>query len=195
MAYEYRCKMILVGDASTGKSSIMQAYIENTFNTDYHTTIGVEYAGKMIEIDKKKISLNIWDTSGQERFRAITAAYYRGADGIVFVYDVGDRESFNNIKDVWKKSIDKYSVDNYKAILIGNKVDTGRKRVVSTEEGKELAETLGVPFIEVSAKTRNNINSIFDKLISMIEEFKKVENNKIKPQVNKPFYKRFCTIL
>lgn len=123
---------------------------------------------RTIELDGKTIKLQIWDTAGQERFRTITSSYYRGAHGIIVVYDVTDNESFNNVKQ-WLHEIDRYACENVNKLLVGNKCDLEGKRVVSTEQGKEFADGLGIEFLETSAKTSTNVEQTFLTMASQIK--------------------------
>ena len=123
---------------------------------------------RTIELDGKTIKLQIWDTAGQERFRTITSSYYRGAHGIIVVYDVTDNESFNNVKQ-WLHEIDRYACENVNKLLVGNKSDLTSKRVVSSEQGKEFADSLGIEFLETSAKTATNVEQAFLTMASQIK--------------------------
>merc|ERR1712113_714293 len=116
-----------------------------------------------IPVEKKTIKLQIWDTAGQERFRTITSAYYRGADGIILVYDITDRESFAHVND-WLNEVNRYVNESTCKILIGNKCDNTAERVISTEEGKKKAEELDVAFIEASAKESTNVEAAFQMM-------------------------------
>merc|ERR1712060_329581 len=133
------------------------------FTDSYITTIGVDFRFKTIPVDKKTIKLQIWDTAGQERFRTITSAYYRGADGIILVYDTCDRESFNHIDD-WLDEVNRYVNESTCKILVGNKCDLTNERQVSTEEAKKKAEDLGLAFMETSAKDATNVESAFQMM-------------------------------
>merc|ERR1712113_454950 len=113
-----------------------------------------------IPVEKKTIKLQIWDTAGQERFRTITSAYYRGADGIILVYDTTNRESFSHVND-WLSEVNRYVNESTCKILIGNKCDNSTERQVSTEEGKTKAEEIGIAFIEASAKDATNVEAAF----------------------------------
>ncbi|GFZ16545.1 RAB GTPase homolog 1C [Actinidia rufa] len=108
----------------------------------------------------KTIKLQIWDTAGQERFRTITSSYYRGAHGIIVVYDVTDQESFNNVKQ-WLNEIDRYASENVNKLLVGNKCDLTAQKVVSYETGKAFADEIGIPFMETSAKDATNVEQAF----------------------------------
>ena len=121
-----------------------------------------------MDVENKVIKLQIWDTAGQEKFRTITSSYYRGAHGVIVVYDVTNRESFNNIKN-WMGEITRYASENVNRLLIGNKCDIDSKKAVTTEEGKELADSLGIPFMETSAKTSTNVEQSFLRMASEIK--------------------------
>ncbi|KAE8676511.1 Ras-related protein RABC2a [Hibiscus syriacus] len=126
---------------------------------------------KLITVGGKRLKLTIWDTAGQERFRALTSSYYRGAQGIILVYDVIQRETFTNLSDVWAKELELYSTNQECVkMLVGNKVDRDSERAVSREEGTALAKELGCMFLECSAKTRENVEQCFKELALKIME-------------------------
>lgn len=114
------------------------------------------------------VTQNQWDTAGQERFRTITSSYYRGAHGIIVVYDVTDQESFNNVKQ-WLHEINRYASENVNKLLVGNKSDLEPKRVVSAEAAKEFADSLGIAFLETSAKNSTNVEKAFLTMASQIK--------------------------
>ncbi|CAO2824138.1 unnamed protein product [Amaranthus hypochondriacus] len=119
----------------------------------------------MLTVREKRIKLTIWDTAGQERFRTLTSSYYRGAQGIILVYDVTRRETFTNLSDVWAKEVELYSTNqDCVRMLVGNKVDKDSERAVTREEGSALAQQLGSLFLECSAKTRENVEQCFQEL-------------------------------
>mmetsp|Transcript_5113 Transcript_5113/g.9622 ORF Transcript_5113/g.9622 Transcript_5113/m.9622 type:complete len:151 (-) Transcript_5113:314-766(-) len=120
-------------------------------------------------MDGKTIKLQIWDTAGQERFRTITSSYYRGAQGIIIVYDVTDQESFDNVKQ-WLQEIDRYAAEEVNTLLVGNKSDLTTKRVVTYEAAKEYAETVGMEFLETSAKNSTNVEKAFMVMASQIKQ-------------------------
>jgi Ras-related protein Rab-1A len=137
-------------------------------------TIGVDFKIQTIKLDDKIIKLQLWDTAGQERFRTITSAYYRGANGIIIVFDLSDKETFDHVK-IWMAEIENYSND-VKVMLIGNKIDIeGSKRQVSYQEAKEFADKLGISYIETSAKTSINVKEAF---INMAYELKQFYTNR-----------------
>lgn len=166
--YDYLFKVLIIGDSGVGKSALLLRFTEDTFSDYYISTIGVDFKIRTIEQDGKYIKLQIWDTAGQERFRTITSSYYRGAHGIMIVYDVTDPESFTNIKQ-WLTEISRYGSENVTKLLIGNKCDQETKRIISTQSGKELAESLNIDFIETSAKTAANIDEAFYQMTKSIK--------------------------
>eukprot|EP00735_Rhodelphis_limneticus_P004696 TRINITY_DN16321_c0_g1::TRINITY_DN16321_c0_g1_i1::g.3199::m.3199 TRINITY_DN16321_c0_g1::TRINITY_DN16321_c0_g1_i1::g.3199 ORF type:complete len:217 (-),score=47.66,sp/Q39433/RB1BV_BETVU/72.68/2e-103,Ras/PF00071.17/2.4e-67,Miro/PF08477.8/1e-20,Arf/PF00025.16/1.2e-15,GTP_EFTU/PF00009.22/1.7e-06,Gtr1_RagA/PF04670.7/3e-06,MMR_HSR1/PF01926.18/3.3e-05,MMR_HSR1/PF01926.18/3e+03,DUF258/PF03193.11/0.0079,SRPRB/PF09439.5/0.013,SLA_LP_auto_ag/PF05889.8/0.016,AAA_22/PF13401.1/0.07,AAA_22/PF13401.1/3.3e+03,AA len=159
-SYDFLIKLLLIGDSGVGKSCLLLRFSEDSFTTSFITTIGIDFKIRTVNLDGKKVKLQIWDTAGQERFRTITTAYYRGAMGILLVYDVTDRDTFNNIRN-WIRNIEQHASDNVNKILLGNKCDMDDKRVVSAEEGAKLADEYGIPFYETSAKTTHNVEAAF----------------------------------
>ncbi|KNC78819.1 Ras-like protein Rab-1A [Sphaeroforma arctica JP610] len=158
--YDYLFKLLLIGDSGVGKSCLLLRFADDTYTESYISTIGVDFKIRTIELDGKTIKLQIWDTAGQERFRTITSSYYRGAHGIIVVYDVTDNDSFNNVKQ-WMQEIDRYASDNVNKLLVGNKSDLTTKKVVEYTQAKELADQLGIPFLETSAKNATNVEQAF----------------------------------
>ncbi|KAI4832864.1 hypothetical protein KUCAC02_015808 [Chaenocephalus aceratus] len=131
--YDYLFKLILIGDSSVGKTNLLLRFADDTGISS--CTIGVDFKIRTIELDGKTIKLQIWDTAGQERFRTITSSYYRGAHGIIVVYDVTDQESFNNVKQ-WLQEIDRNASENVNKLLVGNKCDLTKKKVVDYTTAK-----------------------------------------------------------
>lgn len=168
--YDLLFKLLLVGDSGVGKTCLLLRFADDTYMTQYISTIGVDFKIRTIDLDGKIVKLQIWDTAGQERFRTITSSYYRGAHGIVVVYDVTDRESFLNVK-TWMEEVKRYATDNVRCLLVGNKIDEPAKRVVGTDEGKEFADSLHPPmtFIETSSKESTNVETIFITLAREIQ--------------------------
>lgn len=132
-------KLLLIGNSGVGKSCILMQFSENKFTNNFYNTIGVDYKVKYVECDGQKVKLQIWDTAGQDRFKTITSSYYRGAHGIVIVYDVTDRDSFEAVKN-WIGEIDKYSDEKVFKFLVGNKSDLVERRQVSAEEGRKYGK-------------------------------------------------------
>jgi len=159
-AYDYLIKLLMIGDSGVGKSCLLLRFSDDSFTTSFITTIGIDFKIKTVEIDGKRVKLQIWDTAGQERFRTITTAYYRGAMGILLVYDITDEQSFLNIRN-WIRNIEQHASDSVQKILIGNKCDMVDDRVITTDRGKELADEYGIKFFETSAKTDTNVKESF----------------------------------
>jgi len=168
--YDYSFKIILIGDSGVGKSSIVNVYCDENFSDSLQSTIGVDFKIKTVDVNNKKIKLQIWDTAGQERFRNIVTSYYRGSHGIFIVYDVNDKTTFDNIfgwireverncGSIIKSDTNSYESINKKMCIIGNKTDL--PRVVSYEEAKLFADDIGADYIEMSAKKGNGLNMAF----------------------------------
>ncbi|TVU39911.1 hypothetical protein EJB05_13355 [Eragrostis curvula] len=168
--YDYLIKLLLIGDSGVGKSCLLLRFSDGSFTTSFITTIGIDFKIRTIELDGKRIKLQIWDTAGQERFRTITTAYYRGAMGILLVYDVTDKSSFNNIRN-WIRNIEQHASDNVNKILVGNKADMDEsKRAVPTSKGQALADEYGIKFFETSAKTNLNVEQVFFSIARDIKQ-------------------------
>ena len=148
--YDYLFKVILIGNSGVGKTCMLSRYIDKVFDSNFLMTIGVDFKVKKLELNCKSIKLQIWDTAGQERFRTINCAYYRGANGIILVYDVSNRKSFEDIRD-WLEELDNNCSKETVRILVGNKSDV-EFRSVSIEEAENFAEKYGMSYIETSAK-------------------------------------------
>ncbi len=166
--HDYLFKILLIGDSGVGKSCILTRFADETFAESFISTIGVDFKIRTIEIDNKMIKLQIWDTAGQERFRTITSSYYRGSHGVIIVFDVTNKISFNNVK-MWLSEIDRHASPSVNKLLIGNKIDLGNKREVSYDEGKDFADSMGMPYLETSAKSGDNVEQVFVKLASEIK--------------------------
>lgn len=167
-AYDYLIKLLLIGDSGVGKSCLLLRFSDDSFTPSFITTIGIDFKIRTIVLDGKKIKLQIWDTAGQERFRTITTAYYRGAMGILLVYDVTDDQSFQNIRN-WIGNIEQHASESVNKILVGNKCDLVDQRVVEKEAGAALAEEYGIKFLEASAKSNTNVDEAFTSLAKDIK--------------------------
>uniref|UniRef100_A0A3Q3VU11 Ras-related protein Rab-13 n=1 Tax=Mola mola TaxID=94237 RepID=A0A3Q3VU11_MOLML len=157
--YDFLFKLLLIGDSGVGKTCLIIRFAEDNFNSTYISTIGIDFKVKTIEVDGKKVKLQVWDTAGQERFKTITTAYYRGAMGIILVYDITDEKSFENIQN-WMKSIKENASAGVSRMLLGNKCDIEAKRKVSRETGEKLAKDHSIRFFETSAKSSINVEEV-----------------------------------
>lgn len=166
--YDYLFKLLLIGDSGVGKSCLLLRFADDTYTESYISTIGVDFKIRTVELEGKIIKLQIWDTAGQERFRTITSSYYRGAHGIIVVYDVTDQDSFENVK-LWLSEIDRYANESVNKLLVGNKADMTARKVVDTQTAQDFANELGIPFLETSAKDSNNVEQAFMTMAAEIK--------------------------
>ena len=166
--YDDLFKLVIIGDSGVGKSCILLRFADDTFTENYYSTIGVDFRFKCVDIGERKCKLQIWDTAGQERFKTVTSAYYRGADGIIIVFDQTDKESYNNIQH-WIEDISRYSTDEPAKIIIANKDDMAEeKKIVKNEDINELEKKTGLEVIKTSAKTGENVEYAFKKLAQQL---------------------------
>ena len=166
--YDDLFKLVIIGDSGVGKSCILLRFADDTFTENYYSTIGVDFRFKCVDIGERKCKLQIWDTAGQERFKTVTSAYYRGADGIIIVFDQTDKESFNNIQH-WIEDISRYSTEEPAKIIIANKDDMPEDRkIVKNEDINELEKNTGLEVIKTSAKTGENVEYAFKKLAQQL---------------------------
>ena len=158
--------IMTLGNSSVGKTSYIIKYTDNYFSETSVATIGVEFKEHEINFKNKKIKLQIWDTSGQERFRSITETFYRGADGVLFVFDVTNKDSFDNMK-MWLMDDHIVNLDA-KKILVGNKIDLVDQRVVNKESMDKYLQSKNMNSFETSAKTGENVGQIFEEITELI---------------------------
>eukprot|EP01116_Phalansterium_solitarium_P012625 TRINITY_DN2908_c0_g1_i1.p1 TRINITY_DN2908_c0_g1~~TRINITY_DN2908_c0_g1_i1.p1 ORF type:complete len:208 (-),score=26.18 TRINITY_DN2908_c0_g1_i1:151-774(-) len=163
------CKLSLIGDAMVGKTSLLTRYTGNTFSETTANTVGVDYKEERLIVNGKAMTLQVWDTAGQERFRTMTSTYYRGAHGILIVFSLTDRNSFDSIKSKWLEQIDRYALSTVIKVLLGNKCDVPpSERAVSTEEAQALAREMNIAYFEVSARTGNDVLSAFRHVPTLV---------------------------
>ena len=167
---EISVKLLLVGDTTVGKTSLLLQYTENIFPEEHGATIGVEYKIKMFQYRDFQVKLHIWDTAGQERFHSITNNFFHNADGILFVYDITNEKTFEGAKN-WIKEAEEIG-DYFKKIIIGNKCDLEDKRKVTLEQLNEFANEEKINFFETSAKENINLKEVFNRIVELIFEGK-----------------------
>ena len=182
LEYDYLFKYLIIGNSGVGKSCLLIRFTDDCWSDNYVTTIGVDFKIKTLNIEANSVKLQIWDTAGQDRFRNIVSSYYRGAQGIMMVYDITDLESFGNLNS-WLKEIERNASKNVYKILVGNKKDLEDKRKVSFEQGKNFAEVNGMKFFETSAKESINVEEAF---LTMTKEIIN-SNKKINEKNNSSF--------
>ena len=165
-------KILILGDPAVGKSCFLARYVENSFENVYMSTAGMDYKYKDVELgDGKLIKLQIWDTAGQERYRTLTTNLYKGAVGIVLIYDITNKKTFENVRS-WITSIEEETSKKIILILVGNKADLKDERKVQKEEGEDIAKEFNLPFFESSAQSGLNVKSVFETLAKLIVEKK-----------------------
>ena len=171
---DFTFKYIIVGNAAVGKSNISYRFSKGLFSQEYKATIGMDFAFKNIMVKEKNIKIQIWDTAGQECFKSISRGYYKSSVCGIIVYDITSRESFNNIK-AWVDECQSNGPRTITLVLVGNKTDLEENRVITFEEGEELANRFNMKFYETSAFNGNNIDKVFYDTAEII--LTKMENN------------------
>ena len=174
--FDLKYKIMVLGESKVDKTQLIKRYTKNVFGGVYLTTVGMDFQDKIIEIEDKKVRLQIWDTAGQERFRNVTKSYFQSSQGLVLVYDITDRESFEKL-NFWVDNIKNNAPENAKFILVGNKCDLANERQVSYEEGENYAKNLNIKFFEASARDGTNVNELFFYLANEIYQDNKLKGN------------------
>ena len=187
-------KILLLGDSSVGKTCFFMRYIENTFQEIHMSTIGLESKIKKMKLDDdREIKIQLWDTAGQERFHSITKNYYKTAHGIILIYDVTVKSTYENIKN-WIRTIREEVSPKVTIVLVGNKIDDEENRKVTKEEGEAMAKECGVPYYDCSAKTGENIELIFQDIgKKTVENYSYVDNPETKLNLKKQKKKGCCS--
>ena len=182
-------KVLLLGDTTVGKTCFLLKYTDKTFQEVHMSTIGLDYRLKSMKLKSgKNVKLQIWDTAGQDRFRAITKNYYKSANGIILIYDVTSLVTYENVKS-WISQIREEAPPNVVIFIAGNKIDMEEERKVNTEDGKRLADEYGFPFYETSAKEDININETFEDLVESIDKvYSNLETNNGGGQLKNKIY-------
>lgn len=182
--YDYFVKLIVVGDSGVGKSSLLHRFSDNVFSDQYNDTIGVDFKIKTITVDGKIVKVHVWDTAGQERFRIIVSLYYRGADGVMYVYDVTSSKTLHRISS-FDDDVKKHTSVKLPNLLVGNKIESHR-RVVTREAAEDVCRKYGIDgYIETSAKTGECVNDAYKQLVRNIinRRTKPVITSETKPQM------------
>ena len=174
--FDVKYKIMVLGESKVDKTSLIKRYTKDQFGGVYLTTVGMDFQDKIIEREDKKVRLQIWDTAGQERFRNVTKSYFQSSQGLVLVYDITDRESFEKL-NFWVDNIKNFAPENAKFILVGNKCDLANERKVSYEEGENYAKNLNIKFFEASARDGTNVNELFFYLANEIYQDNKLKGN------------------
>ena len=175
--FEFPLKVIVIGDTCVGKTNFIFRFVENRFSLNYVSTVGFDYRSKIITLpkSKKKVKLQIWDTAGQERYNAVNKNLFQKVQGVIIMYDITNRASFENINK-WLYLLSQNVSDKAK-ILVGSKLDLSEeKRIITEEEGQNLADKNNMPFYETSSKTGENVEKIFFTLAQNIYENLSNEN-------------------
>jgi len=191
MSYDKKCQLLIIGDMTVGKTSLLSRYSKGVFNTSYLATVGLDNFTKDEVIDNKTVRIKIWDTAGQEKFQSLTKGFFRNAQGIMVVYDVTNVETYENLK-YWTQSIKTHmgsDIDKISVIVIGNKIDSN-EREVNKQEAEIYCSELGYPYFETSAKTGENVNKTIKYLVKEVLRkndltSSKISNNNIKISKNK----------
>ena len=170
MNYDKSCQLLIMGDSSVGKTSILNRYTTGTFKEEYLSTVGLDYFSKQEIINNKTIQIKIWDTASQERYKALTPSYFKNAEGVLVVYDITNTDSFDNVK-YWISSI-KYNMEskNIKIpiILLGNKIDMDESREITKEVAEKYAAENNYKYFETSAKTGVGIDKAIRELVDQV---------------------------
>ena len=193
MNYDDKCQLLIIGNSIVGKTSILKKYTSKQFNENYLATVGLDFFTKDETIDNKIIRIKIWDTAGQERYKAITKCFFQRAQGIIIVFDVTDKKSFDDLK-IWIDSINSQSqltedLENMPVILIGNKIDLP-KRVIDKETALNFAKEQNFDYFETSAKTGEGVDNAIRELVKKVMAYISKKNGTDNLKLNENSSKR-----
>jgi small GTP-binding protein len=180
MAVVVSFKFIIIGSSGVGKTAILKRLVEDSFSSDSQSTIGVEFDSTLIEVDGQQVKLQIWDTAGQERFRSIAKAYFRNAVGVLLVFDICERKTFDEV-NAWLNDVHALCDPTAVVILIGNKADLQENRVVTLAEAEQFAEHHQLAYVETSALAGSNVREAFVRAATQI--YRKGNRTRPKPTV------------
>ena len=175
--YDLKFKIIVVGESRVGKTSLIKRYTKDQFGGVYLTTVGIDFQDKTIEIEDKKVKLQVWDTAGQERFRNVAKNYFQSSNGFLLVFDITDKESFQKLNDFWMDQLNMHAPKKAKSVLVGNKSDLAGQRQVSIEDAEEFAKNNNLKYYEVSAKEGTKVVELFFYLANEIYQSHTYEEN------------------
>jgi small GTP-binding protein len=168
--FDFSLKVVVVGDSGVGKTCLLLRYVRDVYDPDTQPTLGVEFMTKIIETERHRIQLQLWDTAGQELFRSVTRGYYRGSAGAFLVFDISNHDSFDHIGR-WLHDVKEVARSDVVTILLGNKVDLEAQRDVTREEAEEFARANKMKYFETSAKTGGQIAEAIQSIVAVIEKF------------------------
>ena len=174
MNYDQKCQLLIIGDSTVGKTSILSRFANGTFDSNYLATVGLDNFTKDEVIDGKTIRIKIWDTAGQERYKSLTKSFFRNAEGVILVYDVTNLETYENLK-FWLQSIKNNmtpDMGEIPIIIIGNKIDCVAEREVNVQEAENFWKEQSIPYFETSAKTGENIDATIKFLVKKVVDIK-----------------------
>ena len=197
--FDIKFKILVLGESTSNKASLIRRYTKDQFGGIYLTTVGIDFQDKLIQIEDKKVKLQIWDTAGQERFRNVAKNYFQNTQGFVLVYNITDRQNFEKLS-FWLEQIKLNASEKVKIVLVGNNCDLANERKVSIEEAEEFAKKNNMKFFEASPKEGTNVNELFYYLANEIYQegkpFNKKEEKTLKLSKDaKKKKKKICLIL
>ena len=182
MNYDKTCQLLIIGDSSVGKTSLITRYTNGTFKEEYLATVGLDYYSKEEVINNKTINIKLWDTAGQERYKSLTQNYFKNAEGVLLTYDITNSESFDNLKE-WISSIKKNMEGKdifIPVIIIGNKIDMEESRETSKEDAEKFAKENNYKYFETSAKTGEGVdNAIRELIIQILKQSNQMDDQKM----------------